>query len=536
MGDFSINSNNYKTYFAWEKFKHLDKDKREELIRFSIEQIRKEKGLKDVKVDFFSGDPSSRGSCTQDMKGKKCVGHIIRLNNDVLTDTEDYYSPYSVFNTINHELEHASQYEHASNRHIKNSDPATLEQRLNDQHYFHADGDRILVNGRTNRFDPKTDFQMYRAQACEAEARAAGYAAVEGLKIEGKEDIYLDSYLKTIKAREINNNKQMMRCLGMHSREEMAKEELSYLSERKVKKEDRQRVLEYARQKDYETAKEIFRYDSRGKATEEQMKAMFDSNRPYSNFYETEAFKSKKVNASNHDFYTFANYKWEDNGEVNDEIDIDAEAISSREHDFRTQQSFGQKVKGTLMGLAASAEMEHSFAAYKHGYKTTAGYDVSLAAQGAVKLSDSISRNPGGSPSLVESAEAFGRLYDQRRALNHPDEVIDFSPSPVPQEIIEKNTLIVDGNPYSSADNQGDAAFFESVETNGVKIDISEDRDFFVSQERKHSAAGQAEEDRSFFEKVEQKVDDFGQKVDEKLEGAMQKAAEVATVSKGQKQ
>ena len=32
MGDFSINSNNYKTYFAWEKFKHLDKDKREPVI------------------------------------------------------------------------------------------------------------------------------------------------------------------------------------------------------------------------------------------------------------------------------------------------------------------------------------------------------------------------------------------------------------------------------------------------------------------------------------------------------------------------
>ncbi|MBQ7761357.1 MAG: hypothetical protein IJ400_04805 [Clostridia bacterium] len=325
MSNFSLNSENYKTYFAWEKFRYLDEDKREELIRFSIEEIRKEKGLKNVKVEFFSGSPSLRGSCSQNIIGNKCVGHTIELNDDVLTDTEDYYTPYKVFNTINHELEHASQYEHASNLDIKNSDFVTLEQRLNDQHYFSSKGDLIKNDrtGRTYRFDPQTDYQMYRAQACEADARAAGYTAVEKLKIEGQEDKYLNAYLKTTKAREINNNKQMMRCLGMHSREEMAKEELSYISDKKVKEEDRQKVLEYARQKDYETAKEVFQYDSRGKATEEQMKAIFGSNRAYSNFYETETFKTKKVNESDHYRYSFARYKWGDNGEVNDKKEGD---------------------------------------------------------------------------------------------------------------------------------------------------------------------------------------------------------------------
>lgn len=540
MSDFSLNSKNYKTYFAWDKFKHLDKTEREELIRFSIEEIRKEKGLKNVKVDFFTGDPSSRGSCTQDMKGKKCVGHTINLNNDVLTDGEDYYSPYKTFNTINHELEHASQYEHASNRHIKNSDAATLEQRLNDQHYFHADGDRLLINGRTYRFDPKTDFQMYRAQACEAEARAAGYAAVEGLKVEGQDDIYLDSYLKTVKAREISNNKQMMSRLGMHSREEMAKEELSYLPTRKVKEEDRKRVIEYARQKDYETAKEVFQSDSRGQATEEQMSAIFNSNKGYSNFYESEEFKAKKVNESNHPFYSYANYKWDDNGQINDEIDFESESGVSSERDHRADLSIWQKAKGTMAGFITSAEMQHSFAAYDNGFKTTAGYDASLAGQGIVKLSDNISHNPGGSPALSEYADTLGRSYDQYRAITHPDEVIDFSPAPVPQEVVDKNTLVISdvNDPYGSIVDTSveDASFFETIEAKNERIDVSEDAEFFEEQESVQSKSIDMQEDKSFFEKVEQKVDEFGQKMDEKLEGAMQKTAEIVTATKGQKQ
>ena len=81
-----------------------------------------------------------------------------------------------------------------------------------------------------------------------------------------------------------------------------------------------------------------------------------------------------------------------------------------------------------------------------------------------------------------------------------------------------------------------DQDFFETVLKKSSEIDLSEDEHFFAEETKNHSSNTEQPGDKSFFEKVEQKVDEFGQKVDEKLEGATQKAAEVATVSKGQKQ
>lgn len=478
MSDFSLNSKNYKTYFAWDKFKNLSKDEREGLIRLSVEEIRKDKGLKDVKVEFFSGDPASRGSCTQDMNGKKCIGHIISLNDDVLTDSEDYYSPYKTFNTINHELEHASQYEHASNRHIKNSDSATLEQRLNDQHYFHADGDRLLINGRTYRFDPQTDYQMYRAQACEADARTAGYSAVEGLKVDGQEDIYLDSYLATVKAREIKNNKQMMSRLGMHSREEMAKEELSYISDKKVTTEERQKVLEYARQKDYETAKEVFRFDSRGKATEEEMKEMFDSDNDYSNFYDTEEFKFKKVNESNHEFYSFANYKWDENGDISDEIDI------------ATEQ------RATSASDPASHKTEDSF-------------------------------------EFIEKAEPSDPPYGYDRDINNSDNA-SFSSNGYIRNGDEDffRSVEKDGKKIDMSEDRD--FFAQREETGSNDGQVEEDKSFFENVEQKSDGTSSKTDEKNDG-KAEEKSDGEAHKTGETNEGTTQTEAEVPSTSNGQK-
>ncbi len=540
MSEVTLTPENYKSFYSWAKFKDLNEASREELIRFSIEQIRQEKGLKDVRVDFYSGDSTSRGSCTQDFKGKKCIGHTVRLNNDILSEKKNFYSPYRTFNTINHELEHASQYEHASNRKIKNSDPSTLEQRLNDQHYYRSDGDKRYGFGeRTFRFDENTDYQMYRAQACEAEARAAGYAAVEGLKKEGQNDVYLDAYLRTQKAREINNNRQMMQQLGMHSREEMAKEELQYLSNKKVSEEDRQRVLEYARQKDYETAKEVLQVDSHGKISEENMKKQFESNDGYSNFYNSNEYNSKKVKDYEHKNYSYANYKWDDNGEIEDEIDTNEEVISQGERESRLNQTFGQKVKSTTAGLVMSASMQNTFNAYDNGYKTTAGYNASLLAKGAVRVGDSISHKPGGSPLILDSAETFGHTYDEYRALTHPDEVIDFSPKPVSQEIIDKHTLVVTdpSDPYGSSvyNNNGDEVFFKDVEEKLQTVGIKEDAEFFSKQQSLQDGET-IKEDRSFFEKVENKMGEFADNVEEKAEKVAETVAEVTPGIKGHKQ
>ena len=50
MSEFSLNSENYKAYFSWDKYAELDKAQRKELIKFSVDQISKEKGLKNVDV------------------------------------------------------------------------------------------------------------------------------------------------------------------------------------------------------------------------------------------------------------------------------------------------------------------------------------------------------------------------------------------------------------------------------------------------------------------------------------------------------
>lgn len=543
MSDFSLTPENYKTYFSWDRYADLDKAQRKELIKFSVEQISKEKGLKDVDVRYFTDDPGSRGSCGQRFDDKnRFVGHTLNLNDDVLTVSKndvapDYYAPYRLYNTMNHELEHASQFELASNRHIKNSNPVALEQRLNDQHYYNASGDKKVIwqgqSVRVHRFDDAIGFsndsidcQMYRAQACEADARVAGLSAVERLKADVKNDTYLDSYLRTQKARELKNNQIMMSKLGMHSREEMAKEELQYISTRKLKEPDRQRVLEYARKKDFEIAKEVLNANSHGLATEEELKNRFDNNQGYVNFYKTQHYNQNKVNESNHDYYIYAKHKWEETGEENSY----SEPITQTNIDGKDSISVWQRVKGAAFGITSAAVMQNSFNAYDNGYQTTAGYNAAQGLKYGTKLGTSLAHVPGGNPTLDESAEAVGRAYDTYRAMHHPDEVINFSPSPVSQEIIDKHTLVISDpiDPYGSVvrnSEEGDAAFFERVDKQSTQISMEADQEFFEEQDSyAHIEDG---EDQSFFDKIDQKSFELGQKLDEKLEGAMQTAAQI---------
>lgn len=533
MSEFLVNPENYKSYYSWEKFSKLNESEREELIRFSVEQIRQEQGLQNVDVVFFKADSTSRGSCSQVFEGKRFTGHTLKLNSDVLSESDDFYAPYKAFNTINHELKHASQFELASNRHVKNSNPEALEQRLNDQHYYNANGDKSVIwqgqKGRIPRFDEETDYQMYRAQACEADARAAGFSAVEGLKVDGQHDSYLDSYLRTQKAREINNNRVMMSKLGMHSREEMAKEELQYISTRKLKEPDRQRVLEYARQKDFETAKEVLNADSRGAVSEEELRNRFSTDQGYANFYKSQHYNQNKVNESNHDYYIYAKHKWEDIGEtdINNNSELEDSVVPI---DGKDSHTIRQSMKGAAFDIAGAAVMQNSFDAYDSGYQTARGYNVAQGMKGGVKLGSAIAHVPGGNPTLEESVETYARAYDMQYASTHPDEVINFTPSPVPQEIIDKNTLVIadPNDPYGSVvrnSEEGDTAFFERVDKQSSQISMEADQEFFEEQDS--YAPLDDGEDQSFFDKIDQKSFELGQKLDEKLEGAMQTAAQI---------
>lgn len=319
MSSFFLNSTNYKTYFSWNEFSKLNKQEREELIRYSVEQIRNDKGLKKVDVNFFEADQSLRGSCGRIYDGKHLVGHVLKLNANVLTEAWDYYTPYKLFNTINHELEHALQFEQSANHRIKNSNPAVFEQRLNDQHYYCAGGDKsIIMQGeemRVPRFSEKIDEQLYLAQASEAEARAAGFSAVKDLFANNRNDPYLEKYLLQQGKLNIANNKEMMETIGMHPREEMAREELKYISTRRINEVNRRQVIEYARQKDFQIAREVLNALLKDKASEDELNHIFNSDIGYENFFKTKQYVQNKVTETNHDFYIYAKYKWDESVE-----------------------------------------------------------------------------------------------------------------------------------------------------------------------------------------------------------------------------
>lgn len=174
--------------------------------------------------------------------------------------------------------------------------------------------------------------------------------------------------------------------------------------------------------------------------------------------------------------------------------------------------------------------MQNSFNAYDNGYQTTAGYNATQGLKYGTKLGTSLAHVPGGNPTLDESAEAVGRAYDTYRTMHHPDEVINFSPSPVSQEIIDKHTLVISdpSDLYGSVvrnSEEGDAAFFERVDKQSSQISMEADQEFFEEQDSyAHLDDG---EDQSFFDKIDQKSFEIGQKLDEKLEGAMQTAAQI---------
>lgn len=396
-----INSKNYTKYFAFNNFVSLTEKERRDLIKYTVEQIRQEKGLKKVDVEFRDMNPGSRGSCSQKYGlFNHFDGHEMVLNSDILT-TKSAIAPYSVYNTINHELEHANQYENAANRSIENSDAATLEQRLNDEHYYSSSGDRIVKTKegsfRTIRFDSETDFQLYRAQACEADARDAGLKAVEKLRENnislGVSDACVEDYLDYAQANEIMENREMMKCLGMHSREHMVREELSHISTDRVSEEDREKVIAYARNKDYETAKAVMNEDFGDSLSEEQVKQHFDNNDNYSDFYQSDRYKELKVQDAERRDYKFSKYKWNEQETVGNEqysqgrdlfrktVNTGQSGVSDKEkiEQFRNEsQKNGEDSVRSEQRLAFSKTMEGAAESSEHETQQVKGASIKV--------------------------------------------------------------------------------------------------------------------------------------------------------------
>lgn len=314
MADF--NKRNYKEYFHYDKYKNLSPAEREQLIRTAVDDIARRKGIKEVELSFVENtknDPDFekwRGSCSTKLEGNEVKKHVIRLNADVL-ERDDAVAPYSVYKTVHHETEHAVQTEKNVNLKIKNKDPERLESRLNDRHYYQSDGDRVrTVNGSKTRFGENIDYQLYRGQSQEADARKAGLKGIEELRDRRIEDKHLDRYLQDEKNREIMSNQKMLKNLGMHTRESLAREEINMMYKGLISEKEEERVLSYAREKDFETAKEVLSNDSEGRYSENDMKRIFENDEVYPDFFKTDAYENNKVTAAEHKDYVIRGYDW----------------------------------------------------------------------------------------------------------------------------------------------------------------------------------------------------------------------------------
>ena len=349
-GKVTFDASNYRTYLSYEKIQGLSSDQREALFKFASQQTADEKGLKqvDFEAERVLPDKDGRlwgGSCSQKFSQiiKKFEGHELSMNS-YCWNRNSVTAPYSSCRTMYHELEHAAQFERSIDRGIKNSDPAALEMRLNDGHYYRSNGDKAVLTptgltlskrfGNAADANNNIDFHLYQAQACETEARRAGIRGLEEMQKYNREhgisDYRLDAYVSAAKAEEAHINRSIMKDLGMHPREQMAKEQLSQIPKSKISEEDRARVLQYAREKDYEMASEVLRDNARGQISEEEVREQFDKNIGYPDFFESQEYQSKKATYAERLNYQMPKYRWSENASENENSQSFFDSLASK--------------------------------------------------------------------------------------------------------------------------------------------------------------------------------------------------------------
>ncbi len=317
-----INELNFRSFFRSEVYRKLEPEDRMALIRLTVEQVRKEQGLAPVEVTFVKQDPKHRGATWSDYSedGEKVLQHHITINDDVIYDPSIFTS-YSVYQTIHHELRHDYQHEVAIDKSIDNSDPYVLEQRLNQQHYYRYGGDKttfsILGNRKlTYRFGGEIDKQLYYAEAVEKDARVIGAKAIEKLSSDYlADDPTLDAFIYQNKQLEASKSQHIMEALGVHSREELAKEELRYISEDKLSNADRERVLAYAREKDLEAYTEYIENTPWLKLSKEQIETEFNEDFKFDNFFKSDNYQKNKATGKEREFSNLSHYKWDKSNE-----------------------------------------------------------------------------------------------------------------------------------------------------------------------------------------------------------------------------
>ncbi len=105
-------------------------------------------------------------------------------------------------------------------------------------------------------------------------------------------------------------------------------------------------------------------------------------------------------------------------------------------------------------GMIASKYLDTALDANAAGYQTAKGYIVGEGLKGLVGygLEEYMNIPDGVTDGIKSSMDWATHGYDNKYAAKHPEEIIDFKPSPVSQEQIDRNTLVVEDVPLSTFD------------------------------------------------------------------------------------
>lgn len=296
---------NYKSFYVSEKFTSLTDQERESLIKFTVEQIRLEKNLGPIHLEFVhNGQPFGNGTWGPGSRGamgstgsNDDIQHYMYLNADALYRTDDAIS-YSVYKTINHEAEHGVQNTLIRNERISNNNAAVAELRANDSYYYSPGAKMFCKEDGTY-----VDRALYLSQVKEAQAREAGLNAVRNLVSENKKmgitDEAGEDYVFDLATEETKIKRDNIRAVGAHSREEMAKEAMD--SQKELTPAQRKAVLKQARQADFDNLKAAFGdvYD------EKTLKQMFENNSIAKDYYATDNYQETMSSIREKNGYDF---------------------------------------------------------------------------------------------------------------------------------------------------------------------------------------------------------------------------------------
>lgn len=324
-------SSNYKLYFNSRKYNSLTRDQREQLLRFTVAEEAKNRGLSDVNLDF-KGEADgwhdgNRGSVGSAYMGDH-IRHYMEINEDVLN--RNGYISYSAYKTICHELEHCVQNIKIYDKNISNSNSEVAEYRANYSHYYQNIENRAL----------------YLAQVKEVKAREAGIIGLKKLLNENFKAIHEwdeagDNYVLNLEMEERAIERKILRELGAHPREELAK--AAMYGDPSFSSKQFKNVLKAARKADFE----MFERNYGTFFDKKELQRHFNNNTFSPNYFESKNFvkirtdwKFGRASSSSEDDLVF----FEEIEEKSNEFNLDEDGEFFELNEVKSNSNSGEDI------------------------------------------------------------------------------------------------------------------------------------------------------------------------------------------------